>query len=41
MKINEELVDIYNRKYWTVLNEDNIINHWILIYIPFLLWRIR
>ena len=22
MKINEELVDIYNRKYWTVLNED-------------------
>ena len=22
MKINEELVDIYNKKYWTVLNED-------------------
>lgn len=22
VKINEELVDIYNRKYWTVLNED-------------------
>ena len=31
MKINEELVDIYNKKYWTVLNEDTPLHYFILL----------